>query len=147
MCWASSNLWPNRTQVEMKGIFIVASGAIALAACGRAVAVTPESKNPAHCLAAFNYGAYWFNVGKRPDKATAMVARAMFEMNKIEAKGGSLSDAKAEGMALTKAYANNAKEMDALFLACGQAQDSDAQFRAQLPILLAAARKAEAERK
>ena len=129
----------------MKRVFMVASGVVALAACGQAVAVTPDSKNPAHCVAAFNYGAYWFNVGKRPDKATAMVARAMFEMNKIKSKGGSLADAKAEGMALTKAYADNAKEMDALFIACGSAQDADVQFKAQLPTLLAAARKAKAE--
>jgi hypothetical protein len=35
--------------------------------------------------------------------------------------------------------------MDALFIACGSAQDADAQFKAQLPTLLAEARKAEAE--
>ena len=129
----------------MKRVLIVASVVVALAACGRAGAVTPDSKNPAHCIAAFNYGAYWFKVGKRPEKVTAMVARGMFEMNKIKANGGSVADAKAQGTALTKAYADDAKAMDALFIACGSAQDADAQFKAQLPILLAQARKAEAK--
>ena len=129
----------------MKRAVIVASTVIALVACGRARAETPDSKNPAHCIAALNYGAYWFNVGKRPDKVTAMVARGIFEMNKIKASGGSVADAKAEGMALTKAYADNEKEMDALLVACGSAQDADTQFKAQQPTLLAAARKAQAE--
>jgi hypothetical protein len=117
---------------------------MALAACSPAAAVAPDSQNPAHCIAAFNYGAYWFKVGKRPEKVTAMVARGIFEMNKIKASGGSVADARAEGEALTKAYANDQNQMDALFVACGSAQDADAQFKAQLPSLLVSAREAQA---
>jgi len=130
----------------MKRVSVVTSGALALAASGQAVAVTPDSKNPAHCLAAFNYANYWFKVGHSPDDARAMMARGIFELNKIKATGGSVAVAKDEATELTKAHADNEKQMDALFVACGSAQDADPQFKAQLPALLAEARKAEAER-
>jgi hypothetical protein len=116
---------------------IVAS---AVAACGQAAAVVPDSRNPAHCIAAFNYAAYWFNKGNRPEKVTGMMARGIFEANKINASGGSLAKAEAEGKALTQAYAKDAEKMDALFLACGSAQDADPQFKDQLPTLVATAK-------
>ena len=87
----------------MKRVSVVTSGALALAACGQAVAVTPDSKNPAHCLAAFNYANYWFKVGHSPDDARAMMARGIFELNKIKATGGSVAVAKDEATELTKA--------------------------------------------
>ena len=122
---------------------IVAATLVSLAACGKADAIVPDSGNPAHCVAAFNYANYWMRVGKSPERATAMLARAMYEIDKIKSNGGSVEDAKAEGMALTKAYAEDTKKMDALFIACGKAQDADPQFRARLAKFLAAARAAE----
>jgi hypothetical protein len=119
---------------------------LALASCNRAGAVQPDSSNPAHCIAAFHYGAYWFKVGNRPDKVTDMVARGMFEMQKIKSSGGSASAALAEGKALTRLYAADSKKMDALFTACGLAQDADPRFREELPELRANARLAQAAR-
>ena len=127
----------------MKRALIVTAGIIGLTGCGTAGAVVPDSGNPAHCVAAFNYANYWFKVGKQPERATAMVARAMYEIDNIREQGGSVADAKNEGMALTKAYAKDAKQMDSLSLACGKAQDADPQFSSRLPKLLAAARAAE----
>lgn len=108
----------------------------ALTACSQAAAVVPDSRNPAHCIAAFHYYAYWMNKGDQPRKATGMMARAIFEMNKIKAVGGSVAAAKAEGIALTKAYAANERQMDALFLACGSAQDADPKFHEQASSLI-----------
>lgn len=107
--------------------------------CSPAAALAPDSKKPAHCIAAFNYGAYWFRVGKQPGKVTQMIARGLYEMQKLKASGASEAAAKAEGKALTEAYANNAKVMDSLFEACGTAQDSDPMFNAKLPELMAVA--------
>ena len=110
---------------------------LALVACGRAEALQPDSHNPAHCIAAFNYGAYWFKVGNRPDKATAMLVRGAYEMNKVKVAGRAPGEALAEAKALTQAYVRDEKAMDTLFQACEAAQNSDPRFRAEYPGLLA----------
>ena len=73
-----------------------------------------------------------------------MVARGIFEMQKVKSSGGSASTALDEGKALTRAYVKDTKKMDALFMACESAQDTDPQFREELPKLLANARLAQA---
>jgi hypothetical protein len=96
-------------------------------------------------MAAFNYEAYWFNVGHRQDLVVAMVARGIFEMEKVKSSGGSAATALAEGKSLTQAYVQDHKKMDALFAACGSAQDADPRFHAEHADLLARARAAGAE--
>jgi hypothetical protein len=123
----------------MRYPFVIAVTLIA-ESCGPTAAVGPDSHNPAHCIAAFNNAAYWFKIGQRPQKVTAMLARGAFEMEKVKAAGGSASAAIAEAKALTKAYAEDQKQMDALFLECGSAQDGDPHFRQELPHLLARVR-------
>ena len=128
----------------MHRLVLAVSASMVLASCGKAEAIAPNPSNPAHCIAAFNYGTYWFSVAPRnSEKIARMMAQAKYEAIKIKSSGRSLSEAEAEGAALTKAYAKDGKEMNRLMLACGIAQAHDAEFRKQFPSLLEWARKAE----
>ena len=108
----------------------------AATACSPASAVLPDSGNPAHCIAAFHYAAYAFKTGGQPNRATPMVVRAIFEMEKLKASGTSEAAAREESTKLTKAYANDHEAMMALVRACGAAQDNDPKYRAELPRLI-----------
>jgi hypothetical protein len=121
----------------MRRTLIPAAALILLAACGRASALTPDSSNPVHCFAAFNYAAYWFKVGKRADKETAMLARGLFELDRAKQAGN--SDPLSEAKEFIKLHGRNDQEMDTLFLECSNAQNGNADFRAQLPELFSRA--------
>jgi hypothetical protein len=129
----------------MRPLLLVLAPAV-LAACAPAAAAAPDSTDPAHCIAAFNYAAFWLKQNERagPERVTDMVARAIYELDKIKAAGGSVADAHERGRALTVRYAADPKAMDALFLACGRAQDGDPRFRERRPALIEAARAAQA---
>ena len=128
----------------MRVLVLAAPVLLALSACGSAKAITPDNHNPAHCIAAFNNAAYWFKIGQKPEKVTAMMARGAFEMEKAKAAGHSAAATLAEGEAFTEAYAKDQTAVDALFLACGAAQDANPRFREELPELLARVRSAQA---
>jgi hypothetical protein len=124
-------------------IAIILAGS-ALAACARASAAFPDSHNPAHCYAAFNYAAYWMGRGdKYPEKVTQMWARAIFEAKKAQSTGESTKALYDEAAALTKANAKDLDGMDALVVDCMNAQNSDPIFRGAWPRLMQAARKAQ----
>lgn len=108
-------------------------------------AVVPNSNNPAHCIAAFSYYAHLLRNAGRPELATEMLARGMYEKERITTTGGSWEKAKADVLAVTEAYARDAKQMDALFVACGETQDRDLKFKSRLPQLLENARAAGAK--
>jgi hypothetical protein len=112
---------------------------IVLNACNGPASESADSSNPAHCIARFHYAAFAFNKAGQREKATPMVARAIYEMEKVRAAGTSEADAQAESIALTKAYANNHEAMMDLIRACGTAQDSDPKYRAEIPQLFAQA--------
>jgi hypothetical protein len=123
----------------------VAMASMMVSACGSAKAVTPDATNPAHCIAAFHWGAYWFGTTTpkhAPNRAkiAEMMAHARYELNKIKASGASVSAAKAESEELTKAYAEDGGKLDKLMLDCSLAHASDIEFRKQWPTLLASAR-------
>lgn len=125
----------------------VAVASLAVTACGKAQAISPDANNPAHCIAAFHWGAYWFGATTSqhsPNRAkiAEMMAHAKYELNKIEASGASVNAAKAEGERLTKAYAKDGEKLDKLMLDCSLAHASDAEFRKQWPGLLVSARTA-----
>jgi hypothetical protein len=124
----------------MRTRFLAATALLVLSACSSATATPPDGHNPAHCIAAFNNAAYWFNVGQRQDLVVAMVARGIFEMEKVKSSGGSAATALAEAKSLTQAYGQDQKKMDALFVACGSAEDADPRFREEHADLLARAR-------
>ncbi|HET6941168.1 MAG TPA: hypothetical protein VFH89_03290 [Sphingomicrobium sp.] len=111
----------------------------AASACSPASAVLPDSGNPAHCIAGFHYAAYAFKTGGQPERATPMMVRAIFEMEKLKASGTSEIAAREESAKLTRAYANDHEAMMALVRACGEAQDGDPKYRAELPRLIALA--------
>jgi len=124
---------------------LVAGALLPTSSCNRAAANAPDGNNPAHCIAAFNYAAYWFKVGHRPEKIIAMMARGAFEIEKVKARGASPAAALTEAKTFTQKYVKDQKTMDALFVACGSAQDADLHFREELPALLARVRSAQAD--
>ena len=116
--------------------FVVLSGL--LSACSAAHSATPDSRNPANCIAAFNYGAYWFKLDHNERGVRNMRVRGSYEMAKWKADGRSKDEAISEAKKITELYAKNDAAMDALFKACGSAQDSDPNFaRAQVEIIAA----------
>jgi hypothetical protein len=121
-------------------ILFLAAACMSLASCRSAAAASPDSNNPAHCLAAFNYAAYWFKVGNEPDKIAQELAHGLYVMEKVKSDGGSASDVLAEAKQFSLAHVKNSKEMDALYLACGKAQAYDPRFRAEFSGLLVKAR-------
>lgn len=101
---------------------------ICLAACSSPSSVEPNSKNPAHCVAAFNYAAYWFGQGKKDERRiTQMKVRAFFELDKIKSSGD-LAIAKQQSTALTKRYGRNLKVMTNLLGDCIRIQNEDSNF-------------------
>ncbi|GAA3901918.1 hypothetical protein GCM10022276_20820 [Sphingomonas limnosediminicola] len=116
---------------------IVIAVLVTAAGCNNARAASPDSSNPAHCIAAMNFEAYWLSKNpKHADSLAEVRARSLFEAQKIKASGASLKAAAAEGAALTKAYANDADKMNALALACLRAEDSDARFQQEKQTLI-----------
>jgi hypothetical protein len=111
----------------------------AAAACSPASAILPDSGNPAHCIASFQYAAYAFKTAGQPERAAPVVVRAIFEMEKLKAAGTSEAAAREESTNLTRAYASDHEAMIALVRACGEAQDNDPKYRAELPRLIALA--------
>jgi hypothetical protein len=126
-------------------MIVVAMASMLVSACGTAKAVAPDAANPAHCIAAFHWGAYWFGTTTpkhAPERAkiAEMMAHVRYELNKIKASGASVSAAMAESEALTKAFADDGGKLDKLMLDCSLAHANDAEFRKQWPSLLAWAR-------
>ena len=70
--------------IEMPRLVLTIAASMALASCGKAAAITPDPSNPAHCIAAFNYGSYWFSLAPRnSEKIAWMMAQAKYEAIKI----------------------------------------------------------------
>lgn len=115
-----------------------------LGACGTASAVTPNSSDPAHCVAAFSYGRTLAAGGKSPDIALSVqsTARAIFEGKKIKANGA-FETGEREGTALLAQFGKDEKVMMGLLLDCAKHQDADPAYRAlnESGQLMAAARK------
>ena len=124
----------------MRKILVLAATAVVLTSCGRAAAEAPDSNNPAHCLAAFHYAAYWFAVGKEPDKVAQELAKGLYVMQRVKADGGSPPAVLAEAKQFTSTHVKNSKDMDALFIACSKAQAYDPRFRAEFGALIEKAR-------
>lgn len=121
-------------------IIILAAAAIGLAACGEATVASPDSNNPAHCLAAFDYDAYWFKVDNQPKKVAEYIARGLYVMQKVKSSGGSQAQVLAEAKQFSVGHAKDSKQMDALGLECGKALAGDAGFQAEFADLIEKAR-------
>ena len=116
---------------------VIAMAAFSVGACGQAGATAPDHNNPAHCIAAYNYGAFWLSqdASSQP-KVAAEIAKGIYEMNKIKASGASVDAAQLESERLSKAYAKDSTAMDALYQDCTEALRADAEFRRQFQTLL-----------
>jgi hypothetical protein len=101
---------------------------LAVSACSAAHSATPDSSNPAHCIAAFNYGAYWLKVARDDRGVRHMYIRGAFEMEKWKAGGHSAEEALVEGKAITERYVRDRDAMMRLLERCGEAQDVDPKF-------------------
>src|SRR5947209_12139604 len=125
----------------MRVVLIVVGACVALSACSKAGAAEPDSRNPAHCYAAVNFGNYWLRKGgQHAGQITEGEARMLFEMKKSRSSGQSTTDFEADGIALTKAHGNDRDGMNALLLECLKAEDADPAFHRQFRDLLALAR-------
>ncbi len=115
-----------------------------LGACGTATAVTPDSANPAHCIAAFAYSRT-INAGAEvPDVAFSVqnTARGLFEGKKMKANG-TFETGRSEGEDFYATYGKDGDAMLKLAHECATKQESDPNFRAMYDsgTLMAAARK------
>lgn len=68
-----------------------------------------------------------------------MMARAVYEFEKLKASGVQEGAARAQSIAFTKKYANDHAAMMSLVRACGSGQDADPKYKAALPRLFALA--------
>ena len=121
-------------------LVVVAGLSIGLAACGNAAASSPDGSNPAHCLAAFHYDAYWFKVDNQPDKVAEYIARELYVLEKVKSHGGSQASVLAEAKQFSLENVKDSKLMDALGLECGMSLAADARFRAEFAGLIEKAR-------
>jgi len=123
----------------MRNLVVVAA-MIGLAGCSNATAASPDSNNPAHCLAAFDYNAHWFKVGNQPEKVAEYLARGLYVLEKVKSEGGSQAHVLSEAKEFSAGHVKDSKQMDALGLACGKALAEDARFRAEFAALIQKAR-------
>jgi hypothetical protein len=123
----------------MRNLVVVAA-LIGLAGCSNATAARPDSSNPAHCLAAFNYNAYWFKVGHQPQKVAEYLARGLYVLEKVKSGGGSQAQVLSEAKQFSVEHVKDSKQMDALGRACGKRLADDAQFRTEFADLIEKAR-------
>src|SRR3569833_2804580 len=106
-------------------VFLLAAVSTALVSCSNARAANLDSSNPAQCLAAFNYDAYWFKVGNEPDKVAEYLARGLYVMGKAKAEGHSPAAVLAEAKEFSALHVKDSKAMDALSISCGKALSAD----------------------
>lgn len=125
----------------MRWTIAVAGVSVLVGGCGKAQALVPDPTNPAHCIAAFNWGAYWFNLSSpehvpERQKVAEMLAHARYELDKVKASGGSVEGARKQGAELTKLYADDGDKLTLLMRDCSLAQANDPEFRRQWPSLV-----------
>jgi hypothetical protein len=126
----------------MRGVLVITGACLFLTGCGSAAASEPDSRNPAHCIAALNMAAAWNENDKsspHPEWTEQYRAAMVYEMEKLKKSGRSVEDAKAEGVAFTKAYWKDSR-MPSFVLECVRAQARDPNFKAELPRLMEIAR-------
>lgn len=123
----------------MRNLVMVAA-LMGLAGCGNTPAASANSNNPAHCLAAFNYNAYWFKIGNQPEKVAEYIARGLYVLEKAKSAGASQTHVLSEAKQFSVRHVKDSKVMDAVGLACGKTQANDAQFRAEFADLVEKAR-------
>ena len=121
----------------MRGVLVITGACLFLTGCGSAAASEPDSRNPAHCIAPGDEIARLER--PHPEWTEQYRAAMVYEMEKLKKSGRSVEDAKAEGVAFTKAYWKDSR-MPSFVLECVRAQARDPNFKAELPRLMEIAR-------
>ena len=119
----------------------VAAASLFVSGCSKADATVPDPNNATHCIAAFNWGAYWFSLASPqhvPDRqgVARMLAHARYELDKIKASGGSVENAREKGAELTRLFADDGDKLTVLMRDCSKAHADDPEFRRQWPDLV-----------
>jgi hypothetical protein len=111
-------------------ILLPMTAAAVTTGCSAAQKIVPDSRNPAHCAAAFTYGFTWLQRGHHLRAQLSLAARAYYEVDKLNRQNRGASG-RSEGEALIRQYAKDDKVMDGLLRACSDAQDKDPDFQAR----------------
>ncbi|VWX53264.1 hypothetical protein [Novosphingobium sp. 9U] len=98
-----------------------------LGACGSASAVTPDSSNHAHCMAALSVARQIAVDDRNPKLALQTTARSIYEGRQLK-KAGSFDSAQAEAASFLKKVGGDWKVLGPL-LTCGERQDAESEFQ------------------
>jgi hypothetical protein len=101
-----------------------------LTSCGRADVGKPDSSNPAHCIAALNWGRN-LELRGQPNMhgALSLTAREVFEIGKLE-KAGVQDKGQSAATAFTLKYGKDSSIMQPLVVACMKREDQEPSFKA-----------------
>jgi len=119
----------------MRGILTIAAASLVLNGCGKAVAAAPDSRNPAHCIAALTMAQAWNDADKsspHPEYSAQYKAIAAYEMEKVKEGGGSVEDTIKEAVAFNHAYHKYPRAVDVL-VGCLKAAAKDPNLRPLVP--------------
>ena len=111
---------------------------VLLAACGKASAVTLDSSNPAHCIAAFEIGVVAARQSKDLDWAAKERARSLYEAGKLDK--GNEAKVKEEIETVIKQIKDDVGAMSQVYEPCTERQNGDPAFVSQSAGLLALAK-------
>jgi hypothetical protein len=119
----------------MRGVLAIAAGSMVLSGCGKAVAAAPDSRNPAHCIAALTMAQAWNDADKssrHPEYSAQYKAIAAYEVEKIRRSGGSVDDTIEEAVAFNHAYHKDPRVVD-LLVNCLKIAAEDPNLRPLVP--------------
>jgi len=119
----------------MRGVLAIVAASIVLSGCGRAVAAAPDSRNPAHCIAALSMAQAWNDTDKssrHPEYSAQYRAIATYEIEKVRKSGGSVDATIKEAVAFNHAYNKDPRVVEVL-VACLKAAAQDPNLRPLVP--------------
>jgi hypothetical protein len=119
----------------MRGVLAIVVASALLSGCGKAVAAAPDSRNPAHCIAALSMAQAWNDADKssrHPEYSAQYRAIAQYEVDKIRKSGGSVHDTIEESVAFNHAYAKDPRVVDVL-MGCMKNAAKDPNLRPLVP--------------
>lgn len=102
---------------------------ILVGACGSASALTPDSSNHAHCMAALSIARQIAVDDKNPKLALQTTARSIYEGRQLK-KTGAIDLGQAEAAAFLKQVNGDWKVLGPLLESCGERQDAETEFQA-----------------
>jgi hypothetical protein len=111
---------------------------LCLTACGKAEAVTVDSANPAHCIAAFEIGVAAARQSKDLEWAAQDRARSLYEAGKLRNANAALVKSEVDTVILQ--IREDLDAAGALYKRCSLRQNEDRGFASQSEALLALAK-------